>query len=200
MALSGRLDSELNLLRRFLPISLAKTSYFVPLYASVFHLDADGNLLQILSLDEGWANTARKQANAFIVASFFSSYKTSLTFPTVQAIGEDGTTKWKKTYSNSTNGNPVAQPLSNDDLVVFASDSIYYYSNTTGVSRKLSISCKARIRITDNKLFYTLPEASFVKISLYSLDGKMICNVKREYSLWENILCVCQDLPEELVS
>ena len=158
---------------------MAKTSYFVPLYASVFHLDADGNLLQILSLDEGWANTARKQANAFIVASFFSSYKTSLTFPTVQAIGEDGTTKWKKTYSNSTNGNPVAQPLSNDDLVVFASDSIYYYSNATGVSRKLSISCKARIRITDNKLFYTLPEASFVKISLYSLDGKIICNVKR---------------------
>jgi hypothetical protein len=180
MALSGRLDSGAKPAQKISSnSSLAKTSRFVPLYASVFHLDADGNLLQILSMNEGWINTVRKQTNTFIVASFFSSYTTSLTFPIVEAIGEDGTTKWEKTYSNSTNGRPVAQPLSSNDLVVFASDSIYYYSNATGVSQKSAISSKTGIRVTDNKLFYTLPNASFIEISLYSLNGKMICNVKK---------------------
>jgi len=127
---------------------------------------------------------------------FFLHISLLLHFLTVEAIGEDGTTKWKKTYSNSTNSRPVAQPLSSDDLVVFASDSIYYYSNATGVSQKTAITCKTEIRVTDNKLFYTLPKASFIEISLYSLNGKMTSNFKKDCSLSENILCFCQDLPE----
>lgn len=176
VALAGKLDSDADPTQNS---ALAKTARFVTQKASAFKLDAFGTLAKIADLNEGWVSTVREQANTFIIAFYFSSYVTSLEWPIVSAIGVGAREKWSKSYPKPMNGKPIAQPLSSSDLVVFASDSIYYYSNATAVSHKSTISGKTGIRVTDNKLFYTLPRASSIEISLYSLDGKMIYNVKK---------------------
>ncbi|HEX2957678.1 MAG TPA: T9SS type A sorting domain-containing protein [Chitinispirillaceae bacterium] len=159
--------------------SLAKTSRFVPKYAHFVHIGSDGNLLQSLGFDEGWGNTVRKHLNTYIIATYFYSISTPQTWPTIIAIGENGTTKWSKTYSNSSKEHPVAQPLSCGDLVVSASDSIYYYSDATGFNHNDRTSSIAEIMVMNKRLFYTIPVASYIDVVFYSLDGKMIYNNKK---------------------
>jgi len=178
--LTGILDSgEKSSQENSSNYSLAKTSRFVPKYAHFVHIGSDGNLLQSLNFGEGWGNTVRKHLNTYIIATYFSSINTPQTWPRIIAIGENGTTKWSKTYSNSSKEHPVAQPLSCGDLVVSASDSIYYYSDATGLSHNDITSSIAEIMAMNKRLFYTIPQASIINISLYSLDGKMIYNNKK---------------------
>lgn len=168
------------------PHGLGKTLRFDGTNIPFIHIGADGESLVSTAFSGliglNWGNTIRKSKNAFILACYMTSYMNpSTNHPVVIAADSTGTLKWTHQYNSFAQSyqRPIAQPLSSGDLVVFASDSLYYYSDPTNLSRNYPIISGtnligSNIAIKQNRLFFTLDKSSQVQITLHSVNGRIL--------------------------
>jgi len=168
------------------PAGLGKMLRFDGSRSLFIHVGADGALLISASLGGlmglNWGNTVRKFEDTFIFACYWSSYQNSaaLDRPVVIASDSAGALKWSQQYGLlSRYFRPIAEPLSNGDLVVFASDSLYYYSDPTSFRSAHPIPLGTpligpNITIKQHRLLFTLAKASRIQITLHSVDGRIV--------------------------
>lgn len=180
VVLTGSIDLGTDTMQ---PTGLTKTLRFPDTHIPIINIDADGALLVNTSLSGliglNWGNTVRKIDSTFIFACYMSSYENPmLDRVMVNATNEAGKIKWQQQYSYLSRYNrPIAQPLSTGDLVVFALDSLYYYSDPTSFRSTHQIGTpliRPNITIKQNRLFFTLDKTSQVQVTLHAMDGRIV--------------------------
>jgi len=165
---------------------LAKKLRFPTTDIPFIHIGADGIFLVTTSfggIDKNWGNTIRKFTDTFVMACYMFSYvNPSLNWVQIIASDSAGVKKWSQQYNltpQSSYTRPVAQPLPSGDLVVFASDSLYYYSDPTEengyTSRNESSSVSGfTFKVSQSSLCFTLKKKTQIQITLHTINGKMV--------------------------
>jgi hypothetical protein len=189
IALTGNQDISLGkpgLLSETAPMKiLGKRMYFPAIISPFFYFNAQGE--KIASADIGrfgsnWGSSIRKFKDTFIAAIYSgpdNKYPMAENKTSIIALNETGQKKWSKDYLVKSSTSPLAQPLSSGDLVVFALDSLYYYSTPTNAfvpTNKDGFSSQIKLASINvcGRSHYFLNQSSRVAITLFAANGTMV--------------------------
>ncbi|MDO5577260.1 MAG: T9SS type A sorting domain-containing protein, partial [Fibrobacter sp.] len=173
-------------------------------FISMIKIDADDGAIMLEKLQYTGSRDSRGSTVREIDSTFiFACYMHDTIMPYVKVINttQNGDTIWSKIYGVYVDGvdidkinatNPVAQPLSNGDLVVFANNSLYYYSDEVSFRKVYptqsgKLLSSKNITVKENRISFTINKTSEVQAALYSVNGKTVYNLgKRVFQSGQN--------------
>lgn len=168
---------------------LGKRLYSPNSYVPLIYLNSQGDIVLNKSFDTmkfDDCRSIRKCGDLFFLAYYTCCMDAGVTeSQTVIAVNNSGEKEWSKIFPIDNNTllqatmDPRVQPFSSGELVTFISDTLYYYAKTTEVKRNRCRNSKKSInnigyKMNNESISYTLTEPSVVKLSLLSLDGKLV--------------------------